>query len=110
MARRTKFTGDYRGIGQMLTSQDMQAAMRELAQPVRQQAEDKAPVGDPRTDPHSGRYKASFYVDSGVQRHKTARAYAEIGNTAPEAVDVEYGGSQDGGRHTLLTALSMIRE
>lgn len=110
MARRTKFTGDYRGIGRMLTSSEMQAAMVEVARPVRENAEAKAPVGDPRTDPHSGRYKASFYINSGVQRHRTSRAFAEVGNTAPEAINVEYGGSENGGRHVLLNALSMVRE
>lgn len=110
MARTVKFTGSYAGIGEMLCSGDMQDAMRQLAEQVKSRAEATAPVGDPQEDPHAGRYKSAFHISTGVQRRKTARAYAEVTNDAPEAVDVEFGDSQAGGRHILLNALSAVRE
>lgn len=110
MARPVKFTASYTGIGEMLVSPEMQAAMGKLGEQVKRRAEGNAPVGDPGEDPHAGRYKASFYVTTGVQHRKTSRAYAEIGNTAPEAFEVEYGTSADDGHHTLLDALNAVRE
>lgn len=110
MSPPAKFTASYAGIGSLLRSAEMQAAMRKIAEQVKQRAEDTAPVGDPQEDPHAGRYKASFYITTGVQRRKTSRAFAEIGNTAPEAVIVEFGDSSQEGHHTLLNALSAVRE
>lgn len=110
MARAATFTASFSGIGQMLRSVDMQNAMRVIAERVKQRAEATAPVGDPDQDPHAGRYKNSFYITTGVQRYATARAYAEVGNTAPEAVYVEFGTSEQGAHHTLLNALAAARE
>lgn len=110
MARAVTFKASYTGIGAMLKSPEMQAAMRQLAEKVKARAEANAPVGDPAEDPHAGRYKSSFYVSAGVQHRKTSRAYAEIGNTAPEALFVEYGDSGNGAAHVLLDALSAVRD
>jgi hypothetical protein len=110
MARAVKFTASYRGIGAMLVSSEMQAAMGKLGERVLRRAQANAPVGDPSKDPHAGRYKASFYLATGVQRRKTSRAYAEVGNAAPEAFEVEYGTSETDGHHTLLDALNAVRE
>jgi outer membrane receptor for Fe3+-dicitrate len=110
MARAVTFKASYKGIGQMLTSSEMQAAMRQLAEKVKARAEANAPVGNPSEDPHAGRYKSSFYTTTGVQHRKTSRAYAEIGNTAPEALFVEYGDSGNGAAHVLLDALSAVHE
>jgi len=110
MARAITFKASYTGIGQMLRSPDMQAAMRRLAEKVKARAEANAPVGDPSEDPHAGRYKSSFYISTGVQHRKTSRAYAEIGNTAPEALTVEYGTADTDAHHTLLDALAAVRD
>lgn len=110
MARAVTFKASYSGIGEMLRSPEMQAAMRQFGEKVKARAEANAPVGDPSEDPHAGRYKASFYVTTGVQHRKTSRAYAEVGNTAPEALTVEYGTSDTDAHHTLLDALAAVQE
>lgn len=110
MARRPKIKFSYSGIGEMLCSPEMQQGMRQLGERVKARAEANAPVGDPSEDPHAGRYKNSFYLEVGVQHFKTSRAYAEIGNTAPEAVSVEYGDSANGGAHVLLDALNAVQD
>lgn len=110
MARAATFNASYSGIGEMLRSAEMQEAMREIAEKVKQRAEDTAPVGDPQEDPHAGRYKAAFYITTGVQHRKTSRAFAEVGNTAPESAVVEFGDSEQEGQHILLNALSVVRE
>jgi hypothetical protein len=110
MARRTQIELSYTGIGEMLCSPEMQQGMRRLGERVKARAEADAPVGDPSEDPHAGRYKNSFYLTTGIQHAKTSRAYAEIGNTAPEAVFVEYGDSANGGTHVLLNALKAIQD
>lgn len=110
MARRARIKFSYQGIGQMLCSPEMQRGMSQLGERVKARAEANAPVGDPTDDPHAGRYKSSFYLTTGVQHFKTSRAYAEIGNTAPEAMFVEYGDSEDGGSHVLLDALNAVQD
>lgn len=110
MARAVTFKASFAGIGEMLRSPEMQDAMRQLAEKVKTRAEATAPVGDPATDPHSGRYKASFTITTGIQHRKTSRAYAEVSNTSPEALTVEYGDGDDQGYHTMLNALSAVNE
>ncbi len=110
MAVRTEFRASYAGIGEMLRSPQMQAGMRRLAEKVKKRAETDAPVGDLATDPHSGRYKASFAVESGIQSRATSRAYGEVINTSPEALIVELGTSEQEGHHTLLRALEVLGE
>jgi hypothetical protein len=110
MADRTTYKASYAGVGKMLRSAEMQAGMRQLAETVKERAEQIAPVGDPVTDEHSGRYKAAFAVKSGVQRRTTSRAYGEVVNTSPEAIDVEFGNSEQDGHHVLVRALDALRE
>lgn len=110
MARAVTFKASYKGIGEMLCSPDMQAAMGEFGGKVKARAEANAKAGDPTEDPHAGRYRGAFYLTTGVQHRKTSRAYAEVGNTAPESVSQEYGDSENDGHHTLLDALSAVRD
>jgi hypothetical protein len=100
-----KFRASYSGIGQMLKSAEMEAAMLQRAEQIKARAEATAPVGDPRTDPHAGRYRDSFKVESGREggRNKD-RAYGRVENDSPEAFYVEYGTSKIEARHTLLNA------
>lgn len=91
----TRFDASYSGIGEMLRSEFMQHEMRRRADKVKAEAVSRAPVGLPsEPDEHSGRYKASFTVESGVRPaagRRKARAYGRVTNTAPEALEVEYG-------------------
>lgn len=110
MAARPGFKADYAGIGKMLRSTEMQAGIRQFVEQAKDRAVELAPVGDPATDPHAGRYKESFVVSSGVQRRATSRAYGDLTNTAPEAVDVEFGTSVQEAHHVLLRSLEALRE
>lgn len=110
MAARPGFRADYAGIGKMLRSKEMQAGMREFAEKAKDAAVQLAPVGDPATDPHAGRYKESFVVSTGIQRRTTSRAYADLMNTSPEAADVEFGTSDQDGHHVLLRSLEGLGE
>lgn len=103
------FSADYQGIGEMLCSEEIQADMRARAERIAAAAEADAPVG-PVSDPHAGRYKASFSVESGVREGKTRRAYGRVTNDAPEAVMVEYGNKNIDAHHTLGRALDAARD
>jgi hypothetical protein len=59
-------------------------------------AEAGSPVGNPRNDPHAGRYKASFDVvpifkNVPFRGKPRMRAGARLINTSPEATIVEHG-------------------
>lgn len=99
------FQLDYAGLGEYLRSAEMQAAMHARAEKVAAVAEASAPV-DP-TSGHPGRYKASFHVSSGVQVHKTGRAYGEVSNDAPEAFFVEFGTRNNPRHRTLGKAIGL---
>lgn len=102
-----RITWNYDGIGDMLRSPGMQAAMLARAEVVMARAIAIAPE-----DPHSrhrGRYKASFGTDSGI-RHTgaTSRAYGRVYNSAPEALAVEFGTRNNPAHHTLIAALDAV--
>jgi hypothetical protein len=104
-----QFRADYRGIGEMLCSEEMQADMHRRAERVAAAAEADAPVGGV-SDPHRGRYKASFSVESGVREGKTRRAFGRVVNDSPEAVYVEYGNKNIDAHHTLGRALDAVKD
>ncbi|MER7922182.1 hypothetical protein ABTY96_03425 [Streptomyces sp. NPDC096057] len=59
-------------------------------------AEGRSPVGDPRNDPHPGRYKASFDVvpitkNVPFRGKPKLRMGARLVNFSPEARHVEHG-------------------
>jgi HK97 gp10 family phage protein len=93
--RKPRFRPNRKGIGQMLRSPQMEAAMRARAQRIKEKAQADAPVD-------SGTYAASFEVDStregGVHGD---RAEARVINTAPHAVAVEFGTSTTPAHRTL---------
>lgn len=103
----SKFKASYRGIGELLKSPEMQAHMLVRAEAAKAFAETEAPVFE--TGPHPGRYKAAFHVESGIQHHKTERAYAELSNDAPEALFVEFGTRNNAAHHTLTRSLDAMR-
>ena len=103
---RAEFKASFSGIREMINAPFMVAEMRRRAERVAARAEATAPVGDPATDPHPGRYKASFRVESG--RHggyRHDRAYGRAVNDAPENFIVEFGTSRQAAHHTLRNAL-----
>jgi hypothetical protein len=80
----------------MLQADFMERAMRMFAEEIKARAEAISPVGNAKTDPHPGRYKASFHIRTtrygGVMgRSGMLRAEAVVYNDSPEALYVEYG-------------------
>lgn len=103
------FTASYAGIGEMLNSDFMEAAMKERAELGRAYAETVAPVGDPADDAHAGRYRESFEVSSGKhggQKHD--RAYGRVENVSPEALWVEVGSKNNEAHHVLGRAMDVM--
>jgi hypothetical protein len=89
-----RYRPNYAGTGELMNSPEMVEVMRQIAEKGKAFAESIAPVGDPRTDPHAGEYKASFEVTA--QAHGGVhgdRAAAQIVNTSAHAAHVEW---QDG--------------
>lgn len=104
------FHASYEGIGELLRSPMMEAEMRRRAEKIKPAAESAAPIGDPATDTHPGRYKASFRVVSGrAGGVKGDRAFGRVLNDAPEAFYVEWGTSRQPARHVLLNAAAAAR-
>ncbi len=87
MAPRAKFRGDYKGIGKMLRSKQMQREMETRAERVKSKAEGLAPRD-------SGRYADSFKVETGVREGRKPRAVSKVVNDAPNAPYVEWGTSK----------------
>lgn len=100
----SRFRASYKGIGQMLNTPWMEAAMRERAEKVRARAAATAPV-------ETGRYKASLRVESGMHggdHHD--RAFARVVADVPYGLIVEYGTSKQAAHHTLAHALDAVNE
>ena len=105
----SRYTPDHTGFGKFLNSDMLQGKMEDVAHAIEAHAIAIAPVG-PATDPHAGRYKASFAVRS--HKHggaKKDRVEAIVTNFAPEAQFVEYGSAGAEPYHTLLRAASETR-
>ena len=94
------------GLGAMINAPFMVAEMERRMSNAKDFAEAIAPVGDPATDSHSGRYLASFHVEAGDHGGvHDDRAWAELVNDAPEALFVEYGNRGPQPQHVMLRAL-----
>lgn len=87
MASRARFRANYKGIGKMLTSPQMQQAMRTRAEQVQRRAESLAPR-------ETGEYGASFRVEVDVREGAKPRARARVINDSPAAPYVEWGTSR----------------
>lgn len=87
MAQHARFRTDYKGIGKMLTSPQMQREMRARAEQVQSRAESLAPH-------ESGQYGASFRIEVDVREGAKPRARATVINDAPAAPYVEWGTSR----------------
>lgn len=102
------YNASYAGIGEMLRSPAMIAAMAAKAEKVKARCEETAPVYE--EGPHPGRYKGAFSVESGVQDHKTSRAVGRVVNDSPEARWVEWGTEHNEAHHTMAAALEAAKE
>lgn len=99
------FKPDYRGIGELLKSPEMEAEMLRRAKKVLDVCVATAPVD--LKSPHVGRYKASFHASSG---RRTDRAYGMVTNAAPEAILVEYGSKNNPRHRTMGKALDAAKD
>ncbi|TYK45157.1 HK97 gp10 family phage protein [Actinomadura decatromicini] len=86
---RPKFRPRYGGIGKMLRSKEMKAAMVVRAERIQQRAEGFAPR-------RTGDYARSFRVKSGQSRGPGdgRRAWAKVINTSDHSTAVEWGASR----------------
>ena len=95
----TSYRGDYKGLGQIMCSAEMQELVRQAGLGAMSFAVGIAPVGTPPRDKHPGEYKASFELQVSERGGpKKDRAEAVLVNTADYAADVEW---PDG--HLVLT-------
>lgn len=95
------------GVGELLRSPGLEAALLLVAEAIKAEAEAIAPVGQPPEDRHPGLYKRSFLVTSKVTNKRGGRrVVAYVRNVAPHAARVEYGaeGGRGGAHHVLLRA------
>lgn len=84
---RARFRANYKGIGQILTSPQMQREMKARAEKVKARAEALSPED-------TGRYVTSFKVETLIRKAKTSRAVAKVVNDSPHAAYVEWGTSK----------------
>lgn len=91
---------------EVLSAPFMQQHMHSIVETAQVIAESLAPVGDPKTDRHAGRYKDSFGIESGIRDSNGPRAIGTLFNTSPEAVFVEHGTHQQEAQHVLLKAMN----
>lgn len=75
--------------------------MRSRAERVKDAAEATAPDATPL----GVGYKYQFSVSSGIQTHKTTRAFGRVTNDSPHAIFVEFGGKETPAHRTLGRAL-----
>lgn len=103
------YTHDYEAFNAAVLSADwMVDEMKRRAENVAELARATAPVG-PEGDPHRGLYRDSFTVTGGVQERETRRAYGEVSNDVPYAIDLEYGNAHTPKYRTLGKALDAAR-
>ena len=99
------FRPSYRGIGELMTSEFMQAEMRRRAERVQVGAEASAPDAPP----YGVGYRAEFETTSGVKVSKrgTKRAFGRVTNHSEHAIWVEFGGQSTPAHRTLGRALRL---
>ena len=87
MASRARFRGNYKGIGQILTSKQMQDEMESRANRLKGACQASSPRD-------TGAYSRSFRVETGVREGGKPRAVSRLINDDESAVYVEYGTSR----------------
>ena len=80
-----RYEGDYQGIGQLMRSDEMAAAMAAAAAPALDYAKAISPVG--RDDPHRGEYRENWHMDTlNAGGPDGRRAEARLVNDAQDRV------------------------
>lgn len=109
-----KFNPSYVGLGELLASPEMQAAMHDKAAKIADAARSISPVGPVAGDEHD-HYIDEFTVSSGVRDVPTRRAYGRVENNSDHAAAVEWGNGRTGPKtidahHVLGRAIDLARE
>jgi hypothetical protein len=104
----SEFRPSFKGIGEMLTAEFMQAEMLRRAEQVKVRAQATAPDAPPI----GVGYKEDFEVTSGVKTSKkgTRRAYGRVTNNSDHARAVEYGFGDTPRHRTLGKALDAAKD
>jgi hypothetical protein len=84
VAPRARFRGDYKGIGQILTSEKMQNQMESRAERLESACRTSAPR-------NTGSYASSFRVETGIRPGAKPRAESKVINDDFAATLVEWG-------------------
>jgi hypothetical protein len=87
MAERARFKGNYKGIGQILRSVQMQREMEQRAKPIKA----RCVATSPRD---TGAYASSFRIETGIRPGRKPRAESKVINSDPAAPYVEWGTSR----------------
>lgn len=103
-----RFKLNYSGVGEMLRSPEMQAEMLRRVKRMQAYAEATAPYD--AADKDGDHYRDHFSVESGVQHHKTSRAYGRLTNDHVAAVSIEFGTSKTPAHHTMLRSIDAARD
>lgn len=103
-----RFDADFKGIGDMLCSPEMQANMKARADRVAARAEATAPYDPDSKD--GTHYRDAFSVESGVTTGKTRRAYGSVVNSDDAAFQIEHGTSKTPKHRTLGRALDAAKD
>jgi hypothetical protein len=108
------FNPSYSGLGELLFSPEMQAAMHAKAKKIAETAAATSPVG-PLTDSERQRYIDSWRVESGVRDEPSRRAVARVINDSDHAAAVEFGNGRTSRKtiephYTLTRAIDAARE
>jgi hypothetical protein len=109
----SSFTANRAGIGALLRSDGMVAAMEQHAERIAATARATAPVGDAAHDSHPGEYRDSIVVTSTKSGGSDGRrAAASVVATAPYSRWVEYGNGTESGpaHHTIARAAGTVGE
>jgi hypothetical protein len=108
MSDETSYSGNLAGVNALLNSPMVSEMLLKKATEVMERAKDIAPVGDPATDPHSGRYRNGFRVEVRYNALRR-RPEAVVINDSPEALMVEKGTSNNEPFNVLARALDVLR-
>lgn len=103
-----EFKANYAGIGELLRSAEMQAAMLAKAEQVKAAAEADAPYDD--KDRNGDHYRDHFSARAGVEDRAGGRAVGIVENDSPIAFHVEYGTVHNDAHHTMTRALDAARD
>jgi hypothetical protein len=98
----SQFEANFRGIGDMLRSPEMQAEMERRAGKAKEVAEAIAPVGPGKDGSH---YKDAFSVEA---RPRHDRACAALVNDDAAAFYVEHGTKNNEAHHVLLRSMDAM--